>query len=150
MAADSKSREVVRSAFAALLQAKLVGSGLPVQQLYDYLVGDFGGMSPVVVVSSGPIFRQQYSLGEEWQNTIQIYIYSFVLYSSPADSWTEENAEDAIDAIEKIVADVAHDNASNANWQTIRYLEPTTVFSTVIGGLEYKAELITLEFDVFD
>lgn len=50
MASDVTNRETVRDAFTTLLSTALVGSGLPVQAVYGYKIGDFQGQSPIVIV----------------------------------------------------------------------------------------------------
>ena len=46
------NRETVRDALGTLLSAALVGTGKPAQAFYGYMVGDFAGQSPVVVLTS--------------------------------------------------------------------------------------------------
>ncbi len=147
---SSSSRETVRDAFAALLETALVGDGLPAQAVYGYQVGDFAGATPVVTCSSGPIFREKRSMGACWTTLAQLYVHVFVLYSDEG-TWGEDDAEDALDDIEALVADVIMDNKSNAGvWSNIRYAEPTLTDGVEIGGVEYRREAITLEFEVIE
>jgi hypothetical protein len=140
----SVSREVARDALTTLLDAALVGVGLPVQAVYGYQRGDFQGQSPVVTVSSGPIMRELQSMGACWTDTLQLYVHVFVLYSDE-DSWGEDDAEDALDDIEALVADVVLANRSTANWDSLRYAEETQPGGVEIGGVEYRYEFIPLE-----
>lgn len=146
----SSSREAVRDAFTTLLQTALVGTGKPAQAVYGYQVGDFAGASPVVTVSSGPISRERRSLGACWTTVAQLLVHVFVLYSDEG-SWGEDDAEDALDSIEAKIADVVQANMSNAGvWHKIRYAEPTFTDGVEIGGIEYRREVITLEFEVIE
>ena len=143
------SRQPVRTHFASLLDTALVGTGLPAQAVYAYLVGDFGGASPVVVVGSGPIDRRIAGLGNCWNSYITLNVYVFVLYADPANGWTESDASDAIDAVEAIIADTTINNRNaNGYWGNGKYLGPTMPDVVAIGGIPYQRELIKVQFEV--
>lgn len=142
----STSRETVRDALAALLQAALVGSGKPAQAVFGYQVGDFGGQSPVVVVASGPTTRERRGFGPCWHTSATLLVFVFVTYA--ASGWTEANAEDALDAIEAAIADVVLANSSTATWHGLTYAGETEPGSMVIGGVEYRSEVIRLRCEV--
>lgn len=143
------ARSTVRKAFAALLQTALVGSGKPAQAVYDYQVGDFAGASPVVVVSSGPIQRLIQNFGNCDHAVIVLNVHVFVLYADAASGWDEADAEDAVDSIEALIADTVINNQRNANWQSCAYAEgPTDLAGVVIGGQEYRRELIQVQVEV--
>ena len=147
----SQSRELIRDAFAELLDTALVPT--PAQAVYGYQVGDFGGQSPVVTVSSGPIQRVLQSFGGCWRTRVQLLVHVFVLYSDKA-AWGEDDAEDALDTIEAAVANVLLANQSynsgGAHWNGITYAQPTQPDGVEIGGVEYRREIIALEFDVIE
>lgn len=146
----SVSRQTSREALAALLSTALVGSGKPAAAVYDYLVGDFQGQSPVVVVASGPIDRQRDSLGACYRTSFLLRCYVFVAYSDPAGTWTEADAEDAIDAIEVLIADTVLANSRSAGaWDSLTYETATELDSVTIGGVEYRREIITLRGEVY-
>lgn len=143
------SRTPVRTQFASLLSTALVGSGLPAQAVYSYKVGDFGGMSAVVIVASGPIERTIRGLGNCWNAKITLDVYAFVLYADNGNGWTEEDAADAIDAIEAIIADVVINNQNvNGFWGNAKYKEPTLPDVVAIGGVPYQRELIRVEMEI--
>lgn len=143
------ARSTVRKAFAELLDDALVGSGKPAQVVYDYQVGDFAGASPVVVVSSGPIQRLIENFGNCDHAVILLNVYVFVLYADNASGWDEADAEDAIDAIEQIIAETVINNQHRAEWNSAAYVEaPTDLAGVVIGGQEYRRELIQVRFEV--
>lgn len=147
---SSRSREIVRDAFAVMLSDALVGSGKPAEVVYGYQVADFGGASPVVVVSSGPIIRRRQSMGACWATHIMLNVQTFVLYSDQS-GWNEANAEDALDTIEAGIADVVLSNASNAPiWKKVEYADPSEATGIEIGGVEYRYELIRLNFEVIE
>jgi hypothetical protein len=142
------SRQPARAGLATLLETALVGTGLPVQAVYAYQVGDFQGQSPVVVVTSGPMERIRDTMGECYRSRFNLMVYVFVLYADPGTAWGEDDAEDALDAIEALIADVLLTNTRTANWTRLEYSGATDVDAVVIGGVEYRRELITLTAEV--
>lgn len=130
-----------------ILQAALVGTGLPVAAVYGYQVGDFAGQSPVVVVSSAGSQRVRMTRAGS-RATFYLLISTFVLYSDNA-SWGEDDAEDAIDAIEALLADVIDDNQVTANWQALDYSDRSQRISVEIGGEEYIYEAVEISVEVF-
>lgn len=147
------NRETARDKLAELLTTALVGSGKPAQAVYNYQVGDFQNMAPAVVVTSGPIQRQRQAYGDCYTNTITLYVNVFVPYADPASSWTEAHAEDAIDLIEKTIAETVLNNLSAPGyWNQCRYApdEATLIGGVEIGGVEYRREIISIECEVIE
>lgn len=145
----SASRKTVREQFAAVLSSALVGSGKPVQALYDYQIGDFDGQSPVVVVTSGPIERTRLSAGPGWQSRVTLYVYSFVVYAVPGTAWTEADAEDSMDTIETAIADAILANTTSSYWHHITYAGTTVTDGVEIGGVEYRREIIPVQLTLY-
>lgn len=147
---ETASRTPVRLYFAGLLNTALVGVGLPADAVYGYLAGKFGDKAKrVVVVSNGPIERKIQSLGNCYNTIVTLHVYVLVLYSDRQNGWTESNAEDAIDAIETIIADTVINNQSvEGYWGNARYAEPTQIEVANIGGTPYRAELIKVRMEV--
>jgi hypothetical protein len=100
----------------------------------------------VVVVASGPVERVRRGIGACWHTTATLLVYVFVAYA--ATGWTEANAEDALDTIEALIADVVLANGSTANWHGMAYDGPTMVDGLAIGGVEYRREVIELRCEV--
>lgn len=138
----TETRKAVRKKLADLIEASLVTSLGIVQAVYDYKIGDFQGASPVVVVTSGGSNYKPFT----FQGTMPVYrirIYVFVVYNTEDGTWTEANAEDAIDDINKAIADVISANDSLDNyWVSLEQAEMSDVGSVVIGGVEYQQEII--------
>lgn len=144
----SANRKVVRQALAALLNTNLVGSGNPLQQLYRYQIGDFRGQSPVGVLTSAGTKRERMTfMGSK--ATFFFDLHLFVLYADPGTTWDEEDAEDALDDIEAEVAALLDANQRSADWEAIDYADRSTALPVVIGGAEYKHEIIPLSVEVF-
>lgn len=148
----SVSREPARKHLASLLEDALVGDGLPVDAVYPYQVYDFESLSKVIFVSSGPTVRRQFGFGGDLCRTeAQIDVHVLVLYSDIESGWTDANAEDALDSIESMIADVVAANPTSAYWSVISYNEDGlgVVDPVPIGGKIYKREIISLRMEVF-
>ncbi len=142
------ARKAARRKLAALLQTALVGDGLLAQAVYPYQRGDFAGQSPVVCVTSGPANHEPNGFGCD-KATFQLLAFVFVAYAVPGTGWTEEDAEDALDDIEAMVAEVVAGNGRSEAWTQIAYAGPTDPQTVVIGGVEYRRELITFDVQLF-
>lgn len=63
-------------------------------------------------------------------------------YTTPRISaWTEQNAEDRLDLLEKSISDVVMDNDTTANWDLISFDGESTHDDVAIGGKEYLHEI---------
>ena len=140
------NRETVRDYLATLLTAQLVTTDKTVKAVYNYRIGDFQGLSPVVVVSSGGSNREQISAMPQpgVRNAVFLLtVHVFVRYA--ATSWTEAQAEDRLDLIEKTIVDVLDANPRVTNvWQAIDYQADSVRDDVVIGGKDYIRETIQL------
>jgi len=153
VAANASNREAVRDAFASLLATALVGVGLPVKAVYGYQAGDFGGKSPVVLVMSNGSRRERHGVGTLLYRTYhRLLVLVFVADAISGQSWTDNDVEDRLDLIEKMIADVVADNRKTANWE---HLEHDASFSSIAPALlgdghTYKLEMINVIAEVFD
>lgn len=144
----STNRKTIRTQLGTLLEAELVGAGLPLQALYPYRVADFNNQSPVGVLSSGGSDRTRKSL--EGAGAIFYFeFFVFVLYATLDGTWTEQNAEDALDDIEAALAQFLVDYYSTAHWVSLRLVDRSEIVDLNIGGQEYKRENFTLAVEVF-
>jgi hypothetical protein len=137
------SRKAVRAKLAELLSNELVTVSGLVQAVYDYRVGDFGGQSPVVVVSSGGSRRPPFT----FQGTKPMYrfmVYVFVVYNTEDGNWTEADAEDALDDIEQEISEVVSANDGlDSFWTSLEVSDAySETDSVTIGGVEYRREVI--------
>lgn len=139
------NRKNIRAQFASLLTTAMVGTGLPVQAVYSYRVGDFAGASPVVVVSSYGAKRPAFTF-QGARPMYRIQVDTFVLYATTDGTWTEEDAETALDDIEKLLADTIAANRSTDYWIGIDYLDFSQRVDVAVGGLDYIRETFVLEF----
>jgi len=145
MAANVVNRETVRDEIVGLLSAALTGVGNPAQAVYGYQVADFQGQSPVVVVTSRGSRRTQNTYGETTGLTEFDYeVHVFTLYAE-GTAWTEADAEDRADLLEKEIADTIADNRGGSAYDYLAYADDGTVMDAVeLGGAEYKHEVIPI------
>jgi hypothetical protein len=144
MTANTANRETIRDAFATLLQTALTGTGKPVYAVYNYLKGviTIEDGSPLVMVTSGGTARQRAGIGDaRWNSYFILQVFTFIRDADAANNWTEQNVEDALDAIDKAIADVVADNRNNANWNDIRFSllpdaipDPSEIFTDTQKG----------------
>lgn len=143
----ASNRETARDALATLIGTAMVGSGKPVQAVYNYRPADFGGQSPVVTVSSSGSERPRLSAAGG-RASFYVQIDWFVLYNDRA-SWTEDLAEDRLDLIESTLAGILADNQATANWQALDYADRSLRADVVVGGVEYARESVSIKVAVF-
>ncbi len=149
MAANVVNRETIRDAFAALLTTKLVDGGTKyVARVYEYQATTFNKEQPIVVVSSDTSERERRTINERYKTFFTLNVDVFVIYVET--SWTEKEAEDRLDRIEKEIADVVMDDFSNDDWQYLEYDGPTDTGRVIIGGEEYRRERIKIRVWVTD
>ncbi len=123
MAADTANRKAARQALATLLDTALVagGSGLA-QAVYNHKRGQFTE-GPVVLVYSGPQEREQLGLASErYASQFIIVVDVWVPDANAADGWSEEAVEDALDDINKELADTVADNRTSPGaWDYLEF-----------------------------
>lgn len=145
----SADRKTVRDALKVLLEAALTGAGAPVQAVHAAQLPHFEGQSPVVVVWSAGSRRERLTF-QGGKTTFYVNVDLFVRYSDPAAGWDEQDAEDALDTIERLVAEVAEYNQRTATWETLDYADRSVADSVLlIDGTEYRRETIPLAATVF-
>lgn len=151
MSANSINRKEIRDAFATLCDAAMTGTA--VEAVYGRSVGDFEGKSPVLIVTSrgGGMERVQKVGQGKYAVWVYLTAFTFVIYSDAASGWTEADAEDALDTVEKELADVLQDNigrAAGGSWDKAEFVGKTTVDGVNIGGHDYLRETISLRFQI--
>lgn len=155
MPSNTANREACRDQLATLLGTALTGVGKPVQAVYNYRPTDVAGASPVVMVlSAGTASRQKHGIGNvtRYHSRFLLNILVFVMDASTSDAWTRNNVEDALDAIEKTIADVLSDNREVSGiWNYIEHgAEGSRILPAVLGGKQYLMEPIPVLVEVID
>lgn len=143
------NRETVRDALGTLLSSALVGTGKPAQAFYGYMVGDFAGQSPVVVLTSAGSEPEQRQVTSRQKNSFYFTIFTFTLYAQ-ISTYGEDDVEDVVDLLEKTIRKTLADNRSTANWAFIEYDGRTTVDTVMIAGEEFRREAIPVRVEVYD
>jgi len=142
-----KTRAEVREELQTVLTAALVGTGLPVAVVYKSQVDDFAGQSPVVGVFSGGSERKRLTR-TTWAVTYYYLIMTRVLFEDPTAgaTWGADEAEDAIDDIERRIAEVLLEKmiVHEPFWKHVGYTGRTQTTAEVIGGAEYRGEGIEI------
>ncbi len=151
MSSNVISRKVIRQNFSALLSSGLVGTGLPVQKVFDYLPSELkengSVLHFVVCVVPSRTGRERLSASSYPSATFDFSVFVFVLYSKTESNWSESDSADRLDAVEKAITDIMADNTS----PTLEY--ERSEFSTIDlideeGGLSYWVENISVRIKV--
>ena len=62
--------------------------------------------------------------------------------------WTEQQAEDRLDLLEKMISDVVMDNDTNDTWAQLSFDGDTQFDPVVIGGKDYLHEIVPVVFQL--
>jgi hypothetical protein len=137
------SRKDIRDAIATILEAGLVGDGLPVKTVSAHKQESLEGITPLVVVLSRGSEREAFTYQGN-QSSFRFLVQVWVLQE--ATGWTQAQAEDALDDIEKRVAAIYEDNrtkrAGSGQWEKLAYDGQTRVFEVSVAGVPYYVESI--------
>lgn len=138
----AEDRKTIRQNFSMLLTVSLDNA-----KVYSGQVADFGGQSPVVIVSGAGSEHDQVT-PDLFVSKHNIDVFVFVLYKDEAANWNEMDAENMLDDIEHKIHQVVMDNQHGEYWNSISYRSPSTETPApaMIGGAEYKVEIISLTF----
>lgn len=147
------NRKVARAELASIFTTDLTGPSNPVQKVFSYDRRDFEGESPVVLVLSAGSGRSPWGIGTvKYKNDFQFAVLSFVRDAIPAQSWTEQNVEDALDDVEAAIAKSVMENRNHPGfWLNLMFDgEPSSVMNGKMSGEPYRIEVFTLIAEVYD
>lgn len=133
------SRESVRDALVALLETALVGTGLPCKTVTGSKVTTLQGLTPLVSVLSAGSLREPLTFQGDI-STFYLEIQVWVLQEGTG--WTTAQAEDALDTIESLIANVFESNRRTDNWEIAMESGRTTVLEFAVAGTPYYMERI--------
>jgi len=136
------NRETVRDALTALLTAGLSGIA---QEVVGHRVSDPAGKTPVVAVLSGGSLRERLTF-QGTRPTFYLTIQVLVL-AEDATGYTEADAEDKLDLLEKTIAGILESNWRTASWSGLTW-ERSEVLDVAIGGHAYYLEIIPVTVQV--
>lgn len=135
------SRAAIRDAIAALLTTALA---LPSGNVRKATPGAFRGATPVVLVLSGGSNRPPMAYGET-QPVFLVSIRTYVLLGSKDGTWTNEDTETQLDAIEAGIAATVAQHATSGPWMNLSYNGMSKVEDVMtIDGCIYRRESLEL------
>lgn len=140
------SRQTARDALKTLLEAALVGDGLPCKTVTASKAETLEGLTPLVVILSRGSSRERLTYQGD-RATFRLLVQVWLLQESGAN-WTQADAEDALDTIESIIADTYESNQQTTNWELLRYSDETRVFEATVAGVPYYVESIPTEIQL--
>lgn len=149
MSVSVTNPESLRDEVAAFLTTDLVGSGKPAQAVYNYEKADFGGQSPVVLVTSN---SEDFSRHSNTERTKGLYYYDvliFALYADEQSNYYEADCEDRLNLVLKTTIDSILNNQFTAN-RSIFIDGKTTISPANVGGSDYRMERLPLRVEVFN
>lgn len=144
------TRAEVRDAIGDSISTAMVGAGLPLVSFVNYSKGDFGQLSPVGVISS--IGAGAMSMTPQGNRHTYTYAVSFLtLRRDPENTnYTEENAEDALDAAANGFLSWVDSNRKGTKWQSLRLEGSSEVIPVSnAGGDAFWMETFTIAVEVF-
>lgn len=139
-------RQLRREALAAHLKACV--SACDQAAIFAYQIGDFGTLSPAMrVLSAGSERPKLTNRGRSARMLFSVQIW--VLAVDPDAGWTEQQAEDALDACEQQVADaVDAGNHKTDVWAGLDIVGQSEVTREILGGKQYLFEEVTVAVTV--
>lgn len=146
------NREIVRDALVTLFTSGLTGGSNPAQAVYGHAASDFQGQSPVVLVKGQGVDRQEATYDTDVSSAFLLVVENWVLKADPASGWTEADAEDRLDLLEKAEADIYIANYSHPSgtWDRIFYAGPTQIIETSNAGKPWLVEIVPLRIEKDD
>lgn len=142
---STPSRKATRTALALALPAALPSAAA----IYGYQAKDFGGQSPVVVVTSAGSERERVTLQGSIA-TFLLYLHLFVAFAADGESgYTDATTEDLLDQVEDEIAQFVDTQQQTASWHALAYDRVSDAGEpAMVGGVEYRHELIVLAVHV--
>ena len=135
----ASNRSTSRKALATLLEAGLVGDGLPVKTVSASKQTSLEGLSPLVTVLSAGSIRERMTFQGD-QSSFLLTVQAWVLQSGT--DWTLAQAEDALDDIESRIAALYETNRGTDTWDVLEQVGQTTVVEVAVAGVPYYLEEI--------
>jgi hypothetical protein len=156
MASNVTNRSVIRKAVATLLEAGLVDEDdatKPVGEVVLAIPSDMKSGTTVAVSSRSSDRKKLANRDVISKSSFFINVYVYVATTKVVDEhsvtvWDEYSAEDQIDLVEKMIADIIIDNnIKEGTWMQISYAEKTNADYTIVTE-EYRRETIPLFVEV--
>jgi hypothetical protein len=147
---DLRDRAITRKHLALLLENALVGDDKPAQAVYSYRIGDFKGQSPIVVVTSDGSERGKKAQPTRAKTIFKYLVIIFVVYSMDKFNWTEQDAEDRLDLLERAISNVLLSNDTVVGEWALLSAGTSQTDDVEIGGALYRREIIPVEATLYE
>lgn len=144
----SSQREDARKALVTLLETLVGGEPSDVKVVYDHMPANFKNQSPVIVVSSAGSARSKLAF-QSVKSAYRVMLTLLVAYPAAGDAMAEHEVETLLDAIEERISDIVHSHNKTDQWKALSYADISSVDSVLIGGKEYRREVIPLMVEVY-
>ena len=134
------SRKPVRQQLAIDIAVSMTTA----KTVYDHRPSTLNGSPAVLVISVNTLRNRRLSqsgLGQEF-----FFEIHNLVRNEFSTTYTEEDAEDALDDLEFELAGWMDDPTKTKStlWQSVRYDGPTILGRTKIGGIEYQDEIVSI------
>jgi hypothetical protein len=150
MAITLTNTETVRDDIGSTLSAALVGDGNALQAFYGYEEDDFGGQSPVLLLTTAANDVDERTAGEIPTQTMKFLLMLFVLFKG--NNWTPADCEDKLNECYKAIVETLLENAhqtSPANYSI--YMDgQADIVPANVGGIDYRMQPIPIRVEVYD
>jgi hypothetical protein len=156
VASNVTNRSVIRKAVATLFEAGLVDEDDPTKPVDEVVLAIPSDItSGTVVAVSSKSFHGKKLANRDVISKSSFFITAFIYVATAkvVDEhgvivWDEYSAEDQIDLVEKMIADIIIDNnIKEGTWMQISYAEKTGTDYTIVTE-EYRRETIPLIVEV--
>lgn len=137
------NRKTVREAIGAGLASSLTSA----QAVYNHAKADFGGQSPVVRINSESSERP--GLTRQGIRSVFRYTVEVWVLLTDRDGWTEQDAEDTLDTLEKEIITWMTSNHNTDTWTSLTYDGQSTVIAAIDGGDTWLIERIPIRAEVY-
>lgn len=138
------SRAEARKALATELTTALPTA----QVVYDHMKGGFAGQSPVVRVMSAGSERRRFT-PQGGRGELHFTVQFWVMYASPGNNWSEEDAENAIDQLEYELAEYVDSNRQGNPWKSLEYSTRSGIELVRLEGKPYLIEDVPIVMKVY-
>jgi len=132
------NREAVRDGLVSVF-ADLVSDEV-VQEVVGHRVSDPQGKTPIVAVLSDGTERIPFTF--QGSRPVFHLVVQVLVLAEDASGYTEADAEDRLDLVEKSIAELIDANRQTALWNSISQAERGQVYDVSIGGHAYLLESI--------
>jgi hypothetical protein len=153
VASNVTNRSTIRDLIADLLDTALVGLSKPVDEVVTAIPSDITRGTVVAVSSLGSDRKKLANRDVISKSSFYFEVFIYVATAEVTDDndaivWDEYSAEDQVDLVEKMIADVIIDNNTNpGTYMQISYAERTETDHVIVTE-EYRRERIRLIVEV--